>query len=69
VQQASNSERRQVAGLYCQCGRCQPAGASATIVGANTLRLDNVMVQGVRYKSINGRWNAASRGFSIVATH
>ena len=69
MQQALNSERRQVAGLYCQCGRCQPAGASATIVGANTLRLDNVMVHGVRYKRINGRWNTAGRGFFIVATH
>jgi len=27
------------------------------------------MVQGVRYKRKNGRWNTATRGFSIVATH
>ncbi len=43
-------------------------GASATIVDANTLRLDNVMVQGVSY-NLTLRWNTATQGFALVATN
>jgi hypothetical protein len=40
-------------------------GASPTIVDANTLRLDNVMVQGVSY-NLTLRWNTATQGFALV---
>ncbi len=40
-------------------------GAGATIVDANTLRLSNVMVQGVSY-DLSLRWNTATQGFALV---
>lgn len=43
-------------------------GTSTTIVDANTLRLNNVMVQGVSY-NLTLRWNTATQGFALVGTH
>jgi hypothetical protein len=43
-------------------------GASATIIDANTLRLNNVLVQGVSY-NLTLRWNTATQGFALGATN
>ena len=43
-------------------------GASATIIDANTFRLNNVMVQGISY-NLTLQWNTATQGFALVATH
>ena len=41
-------------------------GASASIVDAHTLRLDNVLVQGISY-TLSLRWSTAAQGFALSA--
>jgi len=52
-------------GFIANAAEVSLRGASATIVDANTFRLDDVMVQGVSY-NLALRWNTATRDSRLV---